>query len=96
MHGNGGAGNADGFLPFGMTGEFVEEDSDPVDGTAALEMCLDLLRRRAVIYVSDEYTARIDIFLILSQVTVLLIQRCLHFSQFCCLGFHFGYPSLHR
>ena len=96
MHANGGEGNAGGFSPFGMPGEFVEENSDPVDGTAALKMRLDLLRRRAIIYVSDEYTARIDIFLILSQVIVLLIQGCLHFAQFCCLGFHLGYPSLHR
>lgn len=30
-------------LPLWLAGEFVQEDSDPIDRTAALEVCLDLL-----------------------------------------------------
>ena len=36
-------GNIDGFSPFWMPSELVQQDSDPVNRPAALEMCLDLL-----------------------------------------------------
>ena len=88
-------GLANGFLPFRMSSELVQQDCDPVDRSTALKMCLDFLRGCAIIHIADENTARIDIFLVLSQVIVLLVQGCLHFSQLCGLGFHLGYPSLH-
>lgn len=36
-----------------MSGDLVAEDGDPVDGAAVLKMLLNLLRRRAVVHVSD-------------------------------------------
>ena len=36
-------GLANGFLPFWMSSELVQQDCDPVDGSTALKMCLDFL-----------------------------------------------------
>ena len=36
-------GLVNGFLPFWMSSELVQQDCDPVDGSTALKMCLDFL-----------------------------------------------------
>jgi hypothetical protein len=72
-----------------MASELVKQDSDAVDGSDALEVSLDLFWGRAVVDVSDEDAARIDIFLWLSNIAWHgLVKRVFHIAELLGLGLH--------
>jgi hypothetical protein len=82
-------------VPLRLAGEFVQQDRDPVDGTAALEVCLDLLRRGTVVHIANKYTPCIDVFFVLLEALGLLIEGGLHLAQFGGFRLHLCNSSLH-
>lgn len=90
-----GQGVGSGGLPFGMSCEFVQKDGDPINGPATLEMGLNFFRRCAVVHVANKDTSCINVLPVLAQVVILLVQGCLHLSQFGSFSFHLRDPPLH-
>lgn len=82
-------------VPLGLTGKLVEEDGDTVDGPAALEVRLDLLRRSRIVDVSDKDAPTVDILLVLGELVMLLVQTSLHLAELGGLLFHLGDTALH-
>jgi hypothetical protein len=80
-----------------MSRKLVQQDGDPVDASACLEVVLYLLWTRAVIDVANEDAARIDGFFALMGgcEASIAIDLGLHFAQFGSFGFHVFETLLH-
>lgn len=83
--------------PLGLARELVEEDGDSVDGTAALEVRLDLLWGGRVVDIADKDAAAVDVIPALgAKLLALRVEARLHFPKLGGLLFHLGHPLLHR
>lgn len=79
-----------------MTSELVQQDGDPVDASACLEVVLYLLRTRAIVDVADEDAARVDgLFALVRRGKSVAVDLSLHFAQFGSFGFHVFKTLLH-
>jgi len=79
-----------------MSCELVQQDGDPVDVAAALEVRLDLLGRGAVVDIAHENAAGVDVLFVLAQVVCLLVQIRLHLAQLRSFCLHLLHAPLHR
>ncbi len=82
-------------LPLWLSRELVQEYRHSVDGTAALEMRLNLFGRRGVVDVADKDAARVHRLLVVGEAGRLLLQAGLHLPELVCLLFHLSYATLH-
>jgi hypothetical protein len=80
-----------------MSRKFVQQDGDPVDASACLEVILYLLGTRAVIDVTDEDAARVDglFALVCRREASVAVNLCLHFAQFGRFSLHVFETLLH-
>ena len=57
-----------------MASELVEQNRNPIYRATALEMSLYLLWRGTVIHIADKNAPGINVFLIFTQILLLLVQ----------------------
>jgi len=78
-----------------MTSELVKQDCDAVDGAAALEVRLNLLWGSAIVDVSNEDAARVNIFSTFAHGAIVRAV-VLHLSQLRGFSLHLLNTLLHR
>lgn len=78
-----------------MTCELVQEYGNPINAANALEVCLNLLRTGAIVYVADEDTPRVDVFFALAHLVAFVVKGLLHLTELCCLVLHFLHAAPH-
>jgi hypothetical protein len=78
-----------------MAGKLVEKDGNAIDGSAALEVRLDLLRRGSVVNIANEDAASINILLVLPKVSLAFLNFGLHFAQLGGFFLHLTDALLH-
>lgn len=58
-------------------------------------MRLQLLGRRGIVDIADEYAPVVNVLLVLAEVLARLVQRRLHLPELGRLGLHLGHAPLH-
>ena len=81
--------------PLRLAGEFVQKNSDTIDGSGALEVSLNLLGRSAIVDIPNEDASSINVLTVFAEIMTLLIQVGLHLAKLGGFFLHLGDAALH-